>query len=352
MSSIPTYQPRRGRASSFSSLFLASVLGFVSRRVHGGEGAVRPPAPAPRVEEHRPEVGGKAAAPPQGWWGILKRTVSEVSSDRVLAVAGGVTFYGLLSLFPAITVLVSLYGLVAAPDSISQHLHMLKSFLPEGAISIIGDQISRITRTDHSNLSIAAIVGVLIALWSANAATKAIMDALNIAYDEEEKRGFITLNLISLGFTLSSIVGLIVMIFVVAAVPAILQMFWLGAFVDFLLWAGRWPVIFALVIVALAVLYRYGASRPDAPWRWITPGSVLAAIGLLIFSMLFSWYAANFANYNETYGSLGAVIGFLTWMWLSTVIVLVGAEFNAVLESAAKGQGRGPDRARPASGKN
>lgn len=336
MSSIPTSPPRRGRASSFSSLFLASVLGLISRKVHGQEGPVRPP---PRVAEHRPEEGGKADAPPQGWWGILKRTVSEVSSDRVLAVAGGVTFYGLLSLFPAITVLVSIYGLVAAPESISRHLQMLKSFLPEGAIGIIGDQITRIIRTDQSSLSLAAIAGVLIALWSANAATKAIMDALNIAYDEEEKRGLIKLNLISLGFTLSSIVGLIVMIFVVAAVPAILQMFWLGSIVDFLLWAGRWPVIFGLVIVALAVLYRYGPSRPDAPWRWITPGSVLAAVGLLVFCMLFSWYAANFANYNETYGSLGAVIGFLTWMWLSTVIVLVGAEFNAVLESAKNDAG-------------
>ncbi|MFN4143192.1 MAG: YihY/virulence factor BrkB family protein [Aestuariivirga sp.] len=282
--------------------------------------------------------------PARGWWSILKRTVSQVSADRVLAVAGGVTFYGLLSLFPAITVLVSLYGLIAEPESIARHLDMLKGLLPEGAMSIISEQAMRIAEGDQSKLSLAAGVGIVIALWSANAAMKAMMDALNIAYSVEEKRGFIKLNLISLLFTLSSIIGIIVLIAVVAAVPVILELFWMGPIVDFLIWAGRWPLIFGLGIAALAVLYRYGPSRePDVPWRWITPGSLLAAVGLLIFSMLFSWYAANFANYNETYGSLGAVIGFLTWMWLSAIIVLVGAELNAEIENQAQGE-RKPTR--------
>ena len=186
--------------------------------------------------------GATAALPRSGWWPILKRTFSEVSSDRVLAVAGGVTFYGLLSLFPAITVLVSVYGLVAEPDSISRLLQMLGTFLPEGALSIIGEQVTRIARTDQSSLSLAAIAGVLVAMWSANSATKAMMDALNIAYDAEEKRGFIKLNLVSLGFTLTAIAGLIIMIAVVAAVPVILHLFWLGAVADVLIWAGRWPL--------------------------------------------------------------------------------------------------------------
>jgi membrane protein len=270
-----------------------------------------------------------------GWWQVLKRTISEVSSDRVLAMAGGITFYGLLSLFPAITVLVSLYGIIAEPQSIAQHLQVLGSFLPEGAMSIIGEQAMRIARSDQTRLSIAALAGLLVALWSANAAMKAIIDALNIAYGTQEKRGFLALNLVSLLFTLSAILGLIVLFAAVAAVPVILQMFWLGGTVDFLIWAGRWPLIFVLVILALAVLYRFGPSRPGVTWRWITPGSFIAALGLVAFSMLFSWYAANFGKFNETYGSLGAAVGFMTWMWLSAIIVLVGAEMNSEIENHA-----------------
>ena len=283
-----------------------------------------------------PETPASAGTAPGGWWQVLKNTFSEVNSDRVMAVAGGVTFYGLLSLFPAITVLVSLYGLIADPQTISQHLQMLAGVLPEGAMEIIGDQVIRIARGNQAGLSLAAAGGLLLALWSANAAMKAMMDALNVAYDTEETRGFIRLNLVSLLFTLSAIVALLVLIAVVAAVPVILSMFWLGGTVDFLIWAGRWPVIFVLIILALAVLYRYGPSRPTVRWRWITPGSFAAALGLVLMSMLFSWYAANIGKFNETYGSLGAVIGFLTWMWLSATIVLVGAELNAVIESRAK----------------
>ena len=267
---------------------------------------------------------------------MLRRTLSEVSADRILAVAAGVTFYGLLSLFPAVTVLVSLYGLVADPQSISQHMQTLAGILPEGAVSIIGEQVRRIAQTDHSRLGVVAVAGILVALWSANSGVKAMMDALNIAYDTEEKRGFFKLNLVSLGFTLSAIVGLIFMFAAVAVVPLVLQILQLGGVADVLLWAGRWPLIVIIVLVGLAVLYRYGPSRPDVRWRWITPGSILATAGLVIFSMLFSWYAANFGKFNETYGSLGAAIGFMTWMWLSATIILVGAELNAEVENQAR----------------
>ncbi len=277
-----------------------------------------------------------ADIPAPGWWAILKRTFAEVNGDRVLAVAGGVTFYGLLSLFPAVTVLVSVYGLFADPATISDHLAMLSSVLPEGAMSIISEQVTRIAAGDGAKLGLAALVGVLVALWSANSAMKAIMDALNIAYDAEEKRSFIMLNLISLGFTLASIVGLLVMISAIAVVPAVLNTMMLGVVGDVLIDYGRWPLVFVLGILGLAVLYRYGPSRPDVAWRWITPGSLLATLALVAFSMLFSWYAANFGKFNETYGSLGAVIGFLTWAWLSAAIVLVGAELNAEIENQAR----------------
>jgi membrane protein len=340
-----THPPRAGRRglSAVTDLIHASALGVAASVIHGAfdhmavkgrearHALFRPSAPA-----EGPPPDPAAERGQHGWWQVLKRTVSEVSSDRVLAVAGGVTFYGLLSLFPAITVLVSLYGLIADPQSIAQHLELLRSFLPEGAMSIIGEQAMHIARSDQARLSIAALAGLLVALWSANAAMKAMMDALNVAYDIEESRGFIRLNLVSLLFTLSAIMGLIVMFAVVAAVPVILGTFWLGGTVDFLIWAGRWPVIFLLVILALAVLYRFGPSRPNQRWRWLTPGSLAAAAGLLALSMLFSWYTANIGMFNETYGSLGAVIGFMTWTWLSATIVLVGAELNAEIEAEAR----------------
>ena len=334
--------PRRRPEPTMSSLVYASLLGMAASVLHGRNAPPRDQRAGtgePQARAPQSKAGAGAATPAdipsRGWWVIAKRTVSEVNSDRVLAVAGGVTFYGLLSLFPAITVLVSIYGLVADPQSISQHLQMLSSLLPEGALSIIGEQVTRIAEADHSQLTLAAAGALLIALWSANSAMKAMMDALNIAYDADEQRGFIKLNLVSLAFTLSAIIGLIVMMAVIAAVPVILQMFWLGPTVNILIWAGRWPLIFGLVIVALAVLYRYGPSRPDVPWRWITPGSLVASFGLVIFSMLFSWYAAHFANYNKTYGSLGAAVAFMTWMWLSATIVLAGAELNSEIENQA-----------------
>lgn len=271
-----------------------------------------------------------------GWWAILRRSYDEMNRDRVQAVAGGVTFYGLLSLFPAITVLVSLYGLIADPAAISQHLAALGAFLPQGALAIISEQVTRLTGTDQSRLGFAAIIGLVVALWSANSAMKAMMDALNIAYDTEEKRGFLTLNLVSLAFTIAAIIGLVVMLSVIAVVPAMLQFVRLGAMGSVLLWAGRWPVILVLIGLALAVLYQWGPNRPGVAWRWITPGSIIASIALVVFSMLFSWYAANVADFNATYGSLGAVIGFLIWMWLSVTIILAGAELNAVIEDVER----------------
>lgn len=318
----------------------------------------RAPAPPQEGGHHGQHSSREDAGPtdiaPRGWWQVLKSTFQEIGRDRVLTVAGGVTFYGLLSLFPALTVLVSLYGIFADPESISGHIEMLGSFLPESAMSVIGDQAKRVASSDQAQLGLAGLAGGLVALWSANAAMKALIDSLNIAYGRDEQRSFIKLNAVTLLFTISAIVGVMVLFVAVAAVPVILQFFWLGGVMDFLIWAGRWPVIFALVIMALAVLYRYGPCRPNVRWRWITPGSFVAALGLLVLSMLFSWYAGNFGKFNETYGSLGAVIGFMTWMWLSATIILVGAELNAEIENKARpgAPQSGPEADQPAASRS
>jgi membrane protein len=260
------------------------------------------------------------------------RVYGEIEDDRILAVAAGVTFYGLLALFPALAAFVSLYGLVADPGTISEHLTALGGFLPGGALDVISEQVKRITTGNDTALGFAFFSGLAVSLWSANAGVKAVFDALNVAYEEKEKRSFIVLNLVSLAFTFGGIVFIILAMTGIVVVPVILKYIGLGGVTDWLVWIGRWPALLVVTIGALAVLYRYGPSRERAQWRWLAPGGILAAVGWMIFSMLFSWYVGSFGNYNETYGSLGAVVGFLTWMWLSVTIILVGAELNAETE--------------------
>ncbi len=255
-----------------------------------------------------------------------------MNEHRLLAVAGGVTFYGLLALFPAIAAIVAIYGLFADIGTINDHLAVLSGFLPSGAIDVIGEQVKRIASKGNTTLGFAFFLGLGLSLWSANSGMKAMFDALNVAYGEEEKRSFVALNLRTLGFTLGAIAFLLLALGAIVVIPAILQLLGLGRFLGWLLWAARWPALVGLIIVGIAILYRYGPSRENAQWRWITPGSILAAVAWMAFSMLFSWYVANFGKYNETYGSLGAAIGFMTWMWLSVTIILIGAELNAEIE--------------------
>lgn len=288
------------------------------------------PEPAPRKP-----INAVPARPKIGWVGILTRTYHEVVEDRVLAVAAGVTYYALLAVFPAVTLFVSAYGLFADRSTVNAHLESLQSILPDGALTIVGDQMSRIAGGSDSGLGLAAAFGLVLSLWSSNAGTKAMIEALNIAHDVTESRSFVMLNLRSALFTFGAIATVMVLIGAVAVIPLVLQWFFLDALTDWLLWAGRWPLVFSVLFVAVTVFYRFGPDRPAVSWRAILPGSLGATVSLVAFSMLFSWYAANFGSYNETYGSLGAVIAFLTWLWLCTVIVIIGAELNAEIEHSA-----------------
>jgi len=293
-------------------------------------------APPARGTDREPGRGREADSPTEipakGWKDILWRTYEEINEDRIVAVAAGVTFYALLALFPAVAALVSIYGLFADAATIQEHLNTIAVVLPGGALDLIGDQVRRITSKGNATLGFAFFSGLAISLWSANAGMKAMFDALNVAYGEEEKRSFIGLNVRSLAFTLAAILFILLALFGVVAVPVILNFIGLGKAAEWIVSLARWPVLLAVTVAGLAVLYRYGPSRNEAQWRWITPGSTLAAVIWIAGSMLFSWYVANFGNYNETYGSLGAAIGFMTWIWLSTTVVLVGAELNAEIE--------------------
>jgi membrane protein len=272
----------------------------------------------------------------RNWKQILLGTYTSISEDRVLAVAAGVTFYGLLALFPAVAALVSLYGLFADPAAIQTHLEQLSSLLPGGAVEVIRDQIQRVATAGTGTLGLSSVISIVIAIWGANAGVKAVFDALNVAYGAKEERGFFRLNLISLAFTIGAIVFAIVALAAVVVLPILLKYLGLSAAFEALLAYGRWPLIWIIVALALAVLYRFGPTDSLNPkWHWITWGSALASILWLAASAIFSWYAANFGSYNATYGSLGAVIGLMTWMWISATVIMLGAELNSEIEKAA-----------------
>jgi membrane protein len=278
------------------------------------------------------DAGTPSEIPARGWWQVAKRTLSQASEDRLLTEAAGITFYTLLALFPAIGALVSLYALVADPTTIQGHLEALGGVIPGGGMDIINEQVSRVAQTAQGTLGFGVIAGLLVSLWSANQAAKAVFDALNVVYEEEEKRGFIKLTLVTLAFTLGFIVFAILTMVAVVALPVVLNFIGLGATVEALLRYGRWPLLLLLVSLVLATLYRWGPSRAKARWRWVSWGSGFAALAWLGVSAAFSWYVTNFGSYNETYGSLGAVIGFMTWIWISAAVILLGAEVNAEME--------------------
>jgi membrane protein len=222
--------------------------------------------------------------------------------------------------------------LFADPSTIVEHLGLASGFLPDGALEVVGDQVKRIA-SQKGTLGITFMATLALALWGANAGTKAIFDALNIIYKEREKRSFVRLTLHSLLFTLGAIALLLVALAGIVVVPVVLKL--LGVPDESglaLLSLLRWPVLYLLILFALACLYRYGPSRAEPRWRWVTWGSAIAGAIWILGSLLLSWYVANFGTYNATYGSLGAVIGFMVWMWLSTIVVLVGAEINAETE--------------------
>jgi membrane protein len=337
------------RASSMSKLAseglwvaaLAAVLllvGFKRERFAGAAYARKArsgdlPGPQDGYEADRGRLAERPSEiPARGWKDILLRVYQNIGNDHVVALAAGVTFYSILALFPAIAALVALYGLFADPNTISAHLDSLSGILPEGALHVVGDEMKRIAAQGNNTLGVTFIVGLATALWSANAGIKSLFEALNLVNKEPEKRGFIKLNAVSLAFTLAAIVFVLLALGALVVLPIVLNYLGIAAAAELAMKILRWPALLILVMFGLALVYRYGPSRARPKWRWLTWGSAFAAIGWLAVSILFSWYAANFGSYNKTYGSLGAVIGFMIWIWLSIIVVLLGAELNAEIE--------------------
>lgn len=296
------------------------------------------------------EAGRDAAKPSEiparGWWAIAKRVGGKISSDRLLTEAAGITFYALLALFPALAAMVSLYGLFADPATISDNLDAASGVVPGGGMQIITDQVHSLTSNGSKALGFAAVLGLATSLWSANQATKALFDTLNIVYDETEKRGFLLRTAVTLAFTLGGILFVLIAMAAVVVVPIVLGFIGLGGTADLLLRILRWPVLLAALAALLACIYRFGPSRERARWHWVSWGGGFAAVTWVVGSIAFSWYVSHFGSYDKTYGSLGAAVGFMTWIWLSATIVLIGAEVNAEMEQqTARDTTTGPEQA-------
>ena len=270
--------------------------------------------------------------PARGWKEILLRVWNNIGEDRVMLVAAGVTYYCLLAIFPAIAALVAIYGFFTDPTSISAQVDKLSGVLPGGALDVFRQQMNQVASQGPTKLGSAFIIGFVVSLWSANAGVKSIFDALNLVYDEPEKRGFIRLNLASLAFTIAAILFILIAIGCIAALPAVFSSSQYQGVTALMAQIVRWPVLFIIIAVGLAFVYRYGPSRTAPQWRWITWGSAFAAIAWIAISIGFSWYAANFGSYNKTYGSLAAVVVLMFWLRLSAAIILIGAELDAEME--------------------
>ncbi|NLG18150.1 MAG: YihY/virulence factor BrkB family protein [Fibrobacter sp.] len=289
------------------------------------------------LNKDQPDSHGRSAEKPEqipgrGWRDIGKRVLKENSKDNVGIIAAGIAFYAFLAMFPAIAATISIYGLVTDPQTVEQQLSELSNLLPPQSGQLVREQMSQIAETSTTALGWGLVLSVLLSLWSANKGTRALFQGLNIAYDEEDKRGFIKGNAITLLFTLYLIIAVIVSIVLVIALPAFAGSMGLPDLLLTALQWGKWVLLGAFVVLSLALLYRYAPDRDNPKWRWVSWGSVIGAFFWLVGSALFSLYVSNSGSYNATYGSLAAVVILLMWFFLSSYIILLGAEINSEIE--------------------
>ncbi len=286
----------------------------------------------------RPEpVHGRAFPSPGrlragNWWRVAKRIFRDLGEDHLSLVAAGCAFYAMLAIVPALTALLLIYGLVFDPSSVRDQVGALEGVVPDGVQALLRDQLTRLADTSQSRLGWSLVLTLLLALWPASAGMKALIQAMNIAFHEDEKRNILVFNAVGLGFTLLAIVAMAMALFVILGVPALLAIVGLGTIAEQTMQWARWPVLAALVVLGLGFLYRYAPSRQEPRLAWVTIGAVVATVIWTLASAGFSLYIASFANYNETYGSLGAIIVVLLWLYISAFVVILGAKLNSEVE--------------------
>jgi membrane protein len=285
----------------------------------------------------KPDPYGREATRPhhiplKGWWQVAQRVWSESARDNLSVVAAGCAFYALFAVFPALSALIALYGLTTDPASVDVQFGMLASVLPQQAYDVVIEQIGRIAETSNRSLGWGLVFSLGLALWSVGNLTQAMFAALNIAYEEPERRSLLHFYLSAFAFTILGIMSGVLMLLAIVYVPILFAYAGYSQAFELVVRVARWPLLALVVLVLLALLYRYGPCRRSAKWRWVSVGSLFATVLWLAASAGFSFYVEHFANYDRTYGSLGAVIVLLVWLYLSFYIVLLGAEINAELE--------------------
>ena len=317
-----------------SSVLVDSVRKLATTLVPDQHTGVNPPGLQPSLAInplYKPTTTKEIEA---GWFGKLWHFLHElwtyVQNDRIFAVSAGVAFYGLLSLVPGIAALISIYGLFTTRATVVDHISKISQLLPPEIASIIGDQALRIANQPAGALGFAVFISIALSLWSSNSATKSTFDALNVAFETRERRGIVSLNLQTICFTIAVLLLALLAIAASVILPLMLNYVLLGPIVRPLLQFLTWPIFLVVVSLAIATLYRFGPSHTDPQWRWFTPGVAFATLTWGGMSLLFSWYAASFGKFNETYGSLGAAAVLMTWLWLTALLVLTGAEIDSI----------------------
>jgi membrane protein len=325
-----------------------------ARRRAAAEAARSGPAPNP----HQVPPGGPSEAelpgvhaekptqiPWAGWKQILKRAWAENKADNMPIIAGGVAFFGFLSAFPALLATISIYGLVASPETVAQQVNDLSAQLPQDAAGVIGTQLKSIVDNSGGALSVGLVVSILGALWSASGGVNNLITAINLAYDEVEARGTIKLRALSLGLTLGAILFVLITFSLVAVVPSVIQALPLGIVGTILAQVLRWGLLLAVFAGSLAVLYRVAPDRDAPKLRWVSLGSVIVTVIWVIVSLGFAIYVDKFGSYDKTYGTIAGVIVLMLWLYLTCFLVLLGAEINSEAEhQTAHDTTEGPPR--------
>ena len=279
--------------------------------------------------------GGKAERPTEiparGWIQVVKRGWREAKADQVPLLAAGVAFYAFMAIFPALIAIVSIYGLFADPSTIANQLNSLTATLPDEAAQIITDQVTALS-TRRQTLGISLVLSLLIALWSASAGTSNLLTAINVAYNAEEKRGFVKKQLMALGLTVAAIIFMVIILGLVAVLPPLLKVVFETGALRWVLQIVGWLIVVVLVPAALALLYRLAPDRDAPRMKWASVGALVATLIWLAASIGFSIYTSTFGNYAKTYGVFAGVVVLLLWLWLTMYAILLGAEINAESE--------------------
>ena len=325
-------RPPRGPAMTGTNIETGKGMGTDTdehRTDHTGNGTPTPHRPGEQAEL-------PTQIPARGWLQVTKRAFKESSKDNVGILAGGIAYAAFLALFPALIAGISLFGIVADPETITRQTEGLLVALPESAQPLLRDQITSLTATSGGALGFGFALSILLALWSASGGTSSLMSAINVAYDEEETRNFLKLRGTALVLTFGAIIFMLLTLGLVAVVPAVLNALDLGTAINVGVEIVRWTLLVLLIIVALGILYRTAPDRDAPQFKWTSVGAVVAAVLFVLASFAFSFYVNNFGSYNKTYGALAGVIVLLLWLYLTAYIILLGAEINAESEKQTK----------------